>query len=58
MVSPGDPRGDPAAGPSEFVDWLVDSAFLRRPADEAHLRDGLALAGLPPAADASGAPDR
>jgi adenylate cyclase len=40
-------RGDPAAGPAEYVDWLVDRSYLRRPDDPAHLRDGLRLAGLP-----------
>jgi hypothetical protein len=47
-------RGDPAAGPADYVDWLVDNACLRRPEDEAHLREGLRLAGLPPAGVASG----
>jgi adenylate cyclase len=40
-------QGDPAAGPAEYVDWLVDNSCLRRPEDEAHLREGLRLAGLP-----------
>jgi adenylate cyclase len=40
-------RGNPAAGPAEYVDWLVDISCLRRPEDEAHLREGLRLAGLP-----------
>ena len=40
-------RGDPAAGPAAYVDWLVDTSYLRRPEDEAHLREGLRLAGLP-----------
>jgi adenylate cyclase len=40
-------RGDPAAGPAEFVDWLVERSFLRRAEDAAHLREGLRLAGLP-----------
>jgi adenylate cyclase len=40
-------RGDPTAGPAEYVDWLVDASHLRRPEDEAHLREGLRLAGLP-----------
>ncbi len=40
-------RGDPAAGPAEYADWLVDVSYLRRPEDEAHLREGLRLAGLP-----------
>jgi adenylate cyclase len=40
-------RGDPAAGPAEYVDWLVDVAYLRRPEDMNRLREGLRLAGLP-----------
>jgi TolB-like protein/class 3 adenylate cyclase len=40
-------RGDPNAGPSEYVDWFVDTSYLRRPEDEALLREGLQLAGLP-----------
>ena len=40
-------RGDPAAGPAEYVDWLVEPSYLRRPEDAAHLREGLRLAGLP-----------
>lgn len=40
-------RGDPDAGPSEYVTWLVDSSTLRRPEDEDLLRDGLRRAGLP-----------
>ena len=40
-------RGDPNAGPSEYVDWFVDTSYLRRPEDEALLREGLRLAGLP-----------
>jgi hypothetical protein len=40
-------RGDPAAGPAEYVDWLVDTSCLRRAEDEAHLREGLRLAGMP-----------
>jgi adenylate cyclase len=49
-------RGDPAAGPAEYVDWLVDISYLRREADEAHLREGLELAGLPPSRGGAGAP--
>ena len=49
-------RGDPAAGPAEYVDWLVDTSYLRREADEAHLREGLQRAGLPPSTAAAGAP--
>ena len=40
-------RGDPAAGPAAYVDWLVDTSYLRRREDEAHLREGLRLADLP-----------
>ena len=40
-------RGDPNAGPPEYVDWFVDTSYLRRPEDEALLREGLRLAGLP-----------
>ena len=40
-------RGDPAAGPAEYADWLVDVSYLRRPEAEAHLREGLRAAGLP-----------
>jgi adenylate cyclase len=40
-------RGDPAAGPAEYIDWLVDRSYLRRAEDVAHLREGLRLAGLP-----------
>lgn len=39
-------RGDPAADVRAHVDWLVDVSNLRRPEDEAHLRDGLQHAGL------------
>ena len=51
-------RGDPAAGPAEYVDWLVDISYLRRPEDEAHLCEGLRLAGVPPASGPSDAPGR
>ncbi|HEX2134939.1 MAG TPA: adenylate/guanylate cyclase domain-containing protein [Microvirga sp.] len=40
-------RGDASAGPAEYVDWLVDVAYLQRAEDEAHLREGLRRAGLP-----------
>ena len=40
-------RGALAAGPAEYVDWIVDRSFLRRAEDAAHLREGLRLAGLP-----------
>jgi tetratricopeptide (TPR) repeat protein len=39
--------GDPAAGPAAYVDWLVGTSYLQRPEDEAHLREGLRLTGLP-----------
>lgn len=40
-------RGDPAAGPIEYVNWLVDLAYLRRGEDEERLREGLRHADLP-----------
>ena len=40
-------RGDAAAGPAEYVSWLVEVSYLRRPEDVAYLREGLRLAGLP-----------
>jgi adenylate cyclase len=40
-------RGDPAAGPSEYVDWVVDVSHLRRDEDAERLREGLRRAGLP-----------
>ncbi len=40
-------RGEPEAGPAGYVDWLVDTSYLQRAEDAAHLREGLRLAGLP-----------
>ena len=40
-------RGDPTAGPSEYVSWAVDISYLRREEDAERLREGLRLAGLP-----------
>jgi adenylate cyclase len=40
-------HGDPAAGPAEYVDWLIDVSYLRRQKDIEDLREGLRLAGLP-----------
>jgi TolB-like protein/class 3 adenylate cyclase/Flp pilus assembly protein TadD len=40
-------RGDPNAGPREYVDWMVDNLYLRRPEDEELVREGLRRAGLP-----------
>jgi hypothetical protein len=40
-------RGNPAAGPEAYVEWLVDTSYLRRPEDAAHLREGLRSVGLP-----------
>jgi adenylate cyclase len=40
-------RGDPAAGPREYVDWFVNASCLRRAEDEELLRQGLRRAGLP-----------
>ena len=34
-------RGDPDAGPAGYVDWLVDTSYLRCPDDVVHLRQGL-----------------
>jgi hypothetical protein len=41
-------RGDPDAGPAGYVEWLVDTSYLRCPDDAVHLRQGLGLAGLTP----------
>lgn len=40
-------RGDPNAGPREYVDWMVDNLYLRRAEDEELVREGLRRAGLP-----------
>jgi adenylate cyclase len=40
-------RGDPAAGPSAYVDWVVWASLLEHEADVERLRAGLRLAGLP-----------
>jgi TolB-like protein/Tfp pilus assembly protein PilF len=40
-------RGDPGAGPKEYVDWLVDVSYLRWEADTDRLREGLRRASLP-----------
>ena len=40
-------RGDPTAGPADYVDWLIEKSFLRQPGDVERLRGGLRLAGLP-----------
>jgi TolB-like protein len=40
-------RGDSNAGPSAYIDWFVDTSYLRRSEDEALLREGLRSAGLP-----------
>jgi TolB-like protein/class 3 adenylate cyclase len=40
-------RGDPAAGPSDYMDWIVWASLLQQPADIERLRKGLRLAGLP-----------
>ncbi|ANY81209.1 hypothetical protein BB934_25810 [Microvirga ossetica] len=39
--------GDPGAGPSDYVDWIVWSSLLQHAADMERLRVGLRLAGLP-----------
>ena len=36
-------RGDPTAGPADYVDWLIDRSFLRQPGDVERLRGGCAL---------------
>ena len=40
-------RGDQNAGAPEYVDWFIDTSYLRRAEDETLLREGLRLAGLP-----------
>jgi adenylate cyclase len=40
-------RGNSAAGPSDYVDWIVWSSLLQQSADMERLRAGLRLAGLP-----------
>jgi tetratricopeptide (TPR) repeat protein len=40
-------KGDPSAGPRDYIDWFICDAHIRRSEDEAHLREGLRLAGLP-----------
>ena len=39
--------GDPGAGPSDYMDWIVWTALLQHAADMEHLRAGLRIAGLP-----------
>ena len=39
--------GDPAAGPKDYVDWVVGVGYLRRDEDAERLREGLRMAGLP-----------
>ncbi len=39
--------GDPAAGPRDYVQWLIDRLPFRREEDSRHLLEGLRLAGLP-----------
>jgi TolB-like protein len=38
--------GDPAAGPPQYVDWLLSFSPFRRAEDLEHFRTGLSLAGL------------
>ena len=38
--------GEAGAGPTQYVDWLVDVSFLQRDIDRENLRDGLHRAGL------------
>ena len=40
-------RGDPSAGAAEYVEWLIDTTYLKRQEDQALLRGGLRRAGLP-----------
>jgi TolB-like protein/class 3 adenylate cyclase len=40
-------RGDPNAGPRDYVDWIVDNLYLRRQEDEELVREGLRRAGVP-----------
>ncbi len=40
-------QGAPSAGSREYVDWVVDVAYLRDPQDVERLRFGLRQAGLP-----------
>ncbi|MDW5317033.1 adenylate/guanylate cyclase domain-containing protein [Rhizobium sp. PL01] len=40
-------RGNPNAGPADYAEWLINTSYLKLPADEALLREGLRLAGLP-----------
>ena len=40
-------RGDPGAGPSDYMDWIVWASLLQHAADMERLREGLRLAGLP-----------
>ncbi len=40
-------RGDPAAGPREYVNWFVDASSLKRAEEEERLLTGLRAAGLP-----------
>ncbi len=40
-------RGEPTAGPEDYVDWLIDRSLLQQPEDVERLREGMRLAGLP-----------
>lgn len=40
-------RGETAAGAAEYVDWLVDTSYMREPKDIERLRAGLRVADLP-----------
>ena len=40
-------RGEPGAGRSDYMDWIVWSSLLQHAADNERLRAGLRLAGLP-----------
>jgi tetratricopeptide (TPR) repeat protein len=40
-------KGNPDAGPADYMDWVVWSSLLEQPEDQECLRAGLRLAGLP-----------
>jgi hypothetical protein len=40
-------RGDPGAGPADYMDWIVWSSLFQHAADVERLREGVRLAGLP-----------
>jgi adenylate cyclase len=40
-------RGDPRAGPADYVDWIVWASLIQQPAHIERLREGLRLARVP-----------